>query len=309
MDLLRRLEKPEMADAFLAAQRAALARPEDAAALMEWLRLADRVGDALAFSGTLTAELRESVPVRMALAECAVTAKDWPALRAVVESGKWGEAEYLRLAYFSRALAEQQEKDNADVQWSAATAASLRQRDGAQRLVYLASRWGWTEAMRETLWAAAGGHNPDWSLQMLNRLYQSESDTSGLLRVARRMVEVKPESDNARNNVAMLSLLLGHDAATSLETARLLHEKAPQNASYASTYALGLHLAGRSPDGLAILRKLSPSDLNKPEIAGYYALLLSATGGQAEAAPHYELAKRAQLLPEEQKLIFPQGKG
>jgi hypothetical protein len=298
-----------MRDAFLATQQAALARPEDAAALMEWLRLADRVGEALAFAETLTPELRDSIPVKMALAECAVTARDWPALRAVVDAGKWESSEYLRLAYLSRALSEQQEKDNATVQWSAATAASLRQKDGAQRLAYLASRWGWTEAMRETLWAAAGGHNPDWSLQMLNRLYQSESDTAGLLRVARRMLEVKPTSDDAKNNVAMLSLLLGHDAASSLEMARVLHEKSPQNASYASTYALALHLASRSAEGLAVLRKLGLTDLNQPEIAGYYALLLSATGAQAEAAPHYELARKAQLLPEEQKLIFPQGKG
>jgi predicted Zn-dependent protease len=108
----------------------------------------------------------------------------------------------------------------------------------------------------------------------------------------------------ARNNTAALSLLLGQDAASALETARKLHEQAPTNADYATTYALALHQVGRSAEGVGVLRKLPPATLREPSVAGYYSVLLRATGA-AEADEYVQLARNAQLLPEEKSLIFP----
>jgi hypothetical protein len=90
-----------------------------------------------------------------------------------------------------------------------------------------------------------------------------------------------------------------------LETARALHEAAPTNADFATTYALALHQSGRSAEGLAVLTKLPPATLREPSVAGYYSFLLRANGRAAEAGEYSTLAENAQILPEEKALFFP----
>ena len=78
----------------------------------------------------------------------------------------------------------------------------------------------------------------------------------------------------------------------------------PTNADVVSTYAYALHLQGRDREGLAALQKLKPSQLEKPSVALYYGVLLSATGKAGEAAPYLEIARtKGQLLPEEKRLL------
>jgi hypothetical protein len=54
---------------------------------------------------------------------------------------------------------------------------------------------------------------------------------------------------------------------------------------------------------LAVLEKLSPEDLRKPEIAVYYGIILAASDDQARAAEFLDLGENALLLPQEKALI------
>jgi Flp pilus assembly protein TadD len=67
---------------------------------------------------------------------------------------------------------------------------------------------------------------------------------------------------------------------------------------------LALHLQGHDQDGLAVLQKLKPAQLEQPSIALYYGILLAATGKNAEAAAYFQIAQtQGRLLPEEKQLL------
>jgi hypothetical protein len=51
------------------------------------------------------------------------------------------------------------------------------------------------------------------------------------------------------------------------------------------------------------MQQLPPKALEDPSIAGYYGLILQATGDRAKARAYLQWASKAKLLPEEQKLF------
>jgi len=50
------------------------------------------------------------------------------------------------------------------------------------------------------------------------------------------------------------------------------------------------------------MQSLKPQDLENPGIAGYYGLILKATGNSEKAKPYLNWAFKGPLLPEEKKL-------
>jgi hypothetical protein len=71
----------------------------------------------------------------------------------------------------------------------------------------------------------------------------------------------------------------------------------------AATYAFALYRVSRYQEGVQVLDKLPAKDLDEPNIALYYALVLSAAG-QADKASHYlALARKTdRFLPQELEL-------
>ena len=302
LDLLHRLRKPELATALAATQKAALASPADVAAAIHWMRLHGSSDEIPAWIAKLDPKLAAEPPVLAARAEWLIVKADWAALRELTEKGDWRGDEYRRLAFFSRALREGGSGGSAKIQWEKAIAAA-GSRDHATQLAYLASTWGWQDEMRAVLWAASASATPDWALRMLHGICQGEGDTAGMLRVAKRLAEARPEDRGARNNVAMLSLLLDRDTPAAQRLAAELYQEAPDDPTIISTFAFALHLQGKSAEGRAVLEKLKPEQLHTPGLAAYYAILLASSGATAEARPYFDLAGKAPLLPEEKKLL------
>ena len=56
------------------------------------------------------------------------------------------------------------------------------------------------------------------------------------------------------------------------------------------------------------MQQLKPKDLEDPSVAGYYGLILHATGNREKAKAYLQWASKAQMLPEEKKL-FDRAKG
>ncbi|MEA3213632.1 MAG: hypothetical protein QOE70_6689 [Chthoniobacter sp.] len=303
LDLLKELKKPELAGALAEAQQAAPKEsPADVGALVNWMRFDGHPAEALQWVQRLDPKLAGHPQVAMARAECLIALGDWPGLQALVEKSKWGTLEYARWAYLARAMRGADNTSGFQAMWSQAVqSATTREQFG--QLAWMATRWGWKQELRKVLAEASNHPLSDWARQMLHQLYLSEGDTNGLLNVAERAVQADPKNAAARNNVAMLSLLLKRNRDKALETARDLYQKAPENPTFASTYAFALHQAGRAPEGLAVLQKLPAATLREPSVAAYYALLLSATGAGPEAEPYFELASKAPLLPEEKALL------
>jgi tetratricopeptide (TPR) repeat protein len=303
LDLLVATKSTEVEKNLEQVKSAALtSAPSDAAALMNWLRMASRTEEAITWAATLPPALSGHRAMMEARAECLVALGKWSELMATVEPGDWKDFEFIRLAYRARAGKELGDRFNSKTTWTFATIAARRP-EHLSKLALMASRWGWRDELQETLWAATKQPNPDWALQMLHRLYREDGDTSRLLRVAEAALKVDENNLQARNNVAMLSLLLKRDAPAALESARQLHANAPHNPEFASTYAFALHQAGRSAEGLAILKQLSPEQLREPAIASYYALLLDAAGEKTEASSFAKMGQAATVLPEEKSLF------
>src|SRR3569832_867459 len=115
---------------------------------------------------------------------------------------------------------------------------------------------GWPEWGEQTdafLWRASD-HGPDyavWALPQLQRRATERRDTLALLRVAKAMQRLEPNSDPVRNNLAFYSLLLNVGIASANQIAEDLSAKYPQDPAVASTYALSLLLRERPSDALA----------------------------------------------------------
>ena len=101
----------------------------------------------------------------------------------------------------------------------------------------------------------------------------------------------------------MTALLLDAKELKPHDLAREVYEQAPTNSSFAATYAFSLYVQGKKTEALKVMQQLKPQDLESPSIAGYYGIILKATGGGAGAGIYLEKASKAALLPEERKLF------
>ncbi len=190
----------------------------------------------------------------------------------------------------------------AQIAWRAA----LKAAPPAQLLTIaqLAEGWGYAGEAEEAWWLLANQTGEARaSLSALQRIYQAKRDTRGLLRVARRALELDPGDLVAANNCASLGLLLDPGDRAGFRLAEKLHADHPQNRAFTATFAYALHAHGRTAEASRVLETLDEKTLRDPAIAAYYVCLLAAEG-RIERARNFLLeAKRAALLPEEEKLL------
>ena len=106
-----------------------------------------------------------------------------------------------------------------------------------------------------------------------------------------------------KNNLAFTALLLGAQELKPHELAKEVYTKSPQSPAFAATYAYSLYLQKQSADALKIMQAVAAKDLDNPAVAGYYGLVLKATGNAEKAKIYLRLALKIRLLPEEQALF------
>jgi predicted Zn-dependent protease len=136
----------------------------------------------------------------------------------------------------------------------------------------------------------------------LQRLYKSKQNSHGLLRVAKRALELNPADLVAANNCASLGLLLTGDS-TARRLATRLHMNNPANAVFSTTYAFGLFTEGKTNEALKTMESLKDAQLYHPTVAAYYFVMLVENGKMERAHLFLSAANKAQLLPEEQQLL------
>jgi tetratricopeptide (TPR) repeat protein len=304
LDLLLRTGGTDFASSLKSLEDRASAAPQEAGMLMAWMdtnRLADQATN---WAKRLPAQVIATPQTGAGLAACYISVKDWEGLRTLAAKSNWGDLDYLRLAFLTRALKELGDSDGSQTQWGAAETAAAAKPGGLKELVRLVDLWGWKSETIELLTKAAEGErDQEWALQLLYRFYSRQGDTRQMCWVAARTRQVDPTNDTVDNNFAILSLLLGSEVDHASAIARKLYEKDPGNAVFASTYAYSLYLTAKTDEALRIMRALRVDQLRDPSIAAYYGILLAASGSRVEALKFFNLAKNATLLPEEKQLI------
>ncbi len=288
-------------------QAKAATSPTAAAELIAWMNRHEMAPVAFQWSTALPSDIRETHPVLLATAESYSFLRDWDGLRRFVEGKKWGRWESLRLAVYAHALRHMSHSDRAsmecDAAWRSALKAAQGQPDQLFTIAQLAEGWGYADEAETAWWQLASGtENARSALLALQSRYQAKRDTRGLLRVARRALELNPDDLVAANNCASLGLLTAPDTSARRLALRL-HAEHPAQAAFSATFAYALHTEGKRTEALRVLEELKEETLRQPAIAAYYVIMLTESGKLERARSFLVEAKRATLLPEEQQLL------
>jgi hypothetical protein len=261
------------------------------------------VDGALSWLTACPAKLRAEQPFPLALVDCYLAKKDWGGLDASLQEQKWGDLEFLRFAFLSRATGELNQKLAADAHWRSAVRLAGDRLGPLTALLSLASNWSRGPAREDLLWLIAQRFPKErLALRELERFYLVAGNTRGLNKVYSSMASWTPKNFAVQNNLAATSLLLKLNLPQAHALAKEVFDEHSDQAIVTSTNAFSLHLQGRTKDGLAALGKLKPEALETPSVALYYGVLLCATGETNKGAKYLDIAQKADLLPEEKTL-------
>lgn len=253
----------------------------------------------------LPSELTAPVEIRMEMARSFAAFGDWKKLRYFLANEQWGDSDYMRRAYLSRCSRELEASETpSKVAWSEAINATGNRGDALLALARMALQWRWDSEAADALWQAVSKSNrSNEALNALVSFYFSRQQTAGLYRVYSLLMDRNPADANIRNNYVIFSLLLDKDKSHVLTIARELHEKDLASPVFASTYAFALYCCDQNPKAMEVMSALKPEELKDPSIAAYYSAILSAAGRDDEARKYRDLAKGANLLPEEARRL------
>ncbi len=303
LTILRQSGNPEFSAYLSELQKTALTNATEVYGVSAWMISHGLASQALTWLTNCPASARTEQPAPLALVDCYLATKDWTGLGTYLSSQKWGDLEFLRLAFLSRAAEQQDQKLTADIQWRTAVREADDRLGPLTSLISMAAKWGRQTARDDLLWQVARRFPKEhWALRELERLYLAAGNTYGLNRVYSAMVSYAPKSFVVQNNLAATSLLLGVNSPKAHELAKEVFAQHPKEPIVTSTYAYSLYLQGRTKDGLAALEKLKPKALEIPSVALYYGLLLSDTGQTNQALKYLDIARKSPLLPEEKTL-------
>lgn len=291
--------------AFLAeVQNQALGNEAHLFELATWQLVKTGPAVTIAWMRTLPPNTQTNPPIAEVIAEARTQLQEWPILQSTLQNQKWGDAEFIRYAFLTRANRGLNLTAAAKATWGQARQAAGMQRYPLATLLQLAARWKWSSEAEEILWTIVNQYPEDqMAFQGLAQTLYDTGRTRPLMNLYALQVKRKPSNLGFKNDLAMIALLLDAQELKPQELAREVYLKAPTNAAYASTYGFALHASGKSTEALDVFKKLSAKELETPAIAGYYGLVLQATGSKDKARVYLDWAFKSRMLPEEKKLF------
>lgn len=286
---------------------AALAKCEDVYLLFMWMNQHDLALLVAEWARMLPQDVSGVPPVCVAVAEAYIRGSDWSGLRAFLDVRPWGDQEYMRRAFLSRAQERLNSAEMSAEEWKDGITLA-RGRGGAtqrlERMVKLAISWGWEQRAQEVMWSMAGSPNcPRWMLDALWLIAIESRDTAQLQRLAGLLVLADARSAAFRNSFAFYALLAHSEDGNPHREAERLFAENPGDSSIVLTRALSLHLLGKSAEAGALTGALPATELMKPRIALYHAIFLTAAGEGAKAAEFLTAAEDWKMFPEEKALL------
>ena len=274
-------------------------------ALIGWMNSQKISAEAVAWIKTLPPTLLVKRTTPLNVTEAFMATSDWDGLRKFCAGTKWDAFDYMRNALAARrALRELGQVQESSQQWKEAVAKVGTRPEQIFGLAELARKWGWQNEAIDLWWLATKDPiNAEKTLRKLYDFYAGRRDTQELYRVLVHLEKVRPRDRAVCNNLAQISLLLNLDADRANRLAREVYEQEPKNTNYASTYAFSLYLQGDVKKALQVLAGFSEAELEQPQIAAYYGVMLANSGDFSRAAKFLDLGEKASLLPEEEKLV------
>ncbi len=267
----------------------------------EWLNSHAMAAETLHWFTRLPEPLQSNVRIQMTASEAHLALSDWNGLVTFLTERRWGDGEFLRRAMLIRCQRELSQP------WEKSWQQLVTDVEGAPPddllLAQLILTWNWRGESLGLLWQSATKPGTgSKALECLWEFYSHTTETRELLRVASAQIELDPSNPTLKNNVAFLSLLLRGASSTSERLAREASSANPNVAEWAATYAYALHLAGKETEARKTMEKLSPEARARPGIGLYCAIVLAATGDDAQARECLKKLNRTGMLPEEQTL-------
>ena len=302
LEFLHEMKDPKFSEYLTQLEKNAPDKPASLAALLSWMTKSNLSLLALDYSKNLPADTLKNWPVPLALADAYVRLRDWPKLEAHASKGNWGRFEFLRHAYLTRALREEDKSVAAEREWGEA----MKEATSSESLALLIqpiTEWGWEKEATDLLWALS--KHPEKQRDAFVALYQhyaKTADTQGLYRVLVRLSELDSSNVNVQNNLAQVSLLLNANPDQARRVAADVYHKAPTNPAYITTFAYSLLTQGNAKEAVRIMSSLNQEQLSDPSISAYYGICLAANGDE-KARAYLDFGKQANLLPEEKALI------
>jgi tetratricopeptide (TPR) repeat protein len=285
-------------------QREAQIDPAQIQDLIRWQRGKIPPGESLAWLRSLPAATQTNPPVALLKAGCYDELNDWPGLQSCVAKGNWGELEFVRHAFNTRALHGQGWSVAAHGEWERAIQTANNQEARLIMLLRLAEAWNWSSERQDVLRAVISFHpNEDWARQALAQSLFVGGQTRSLMQLYSQQATRNPSDLVAENTVAMTALLLDAQELKPHQIALQLYEKSPTNAAFAATYAFSLYLHGKKTEALKVFDGLDSPLLETPYVAPCYGIVLEATGNRLKAKKYLDLALKVPMLPEERKLV------
>ena len=308
LKLLGQLRRPEFWW-FLAQMHSALPeKDEDVVTLLSWMNNNRLPQLTLAWTDEMPNERTERMPVCVAVAEAHTLLGNWGRLKTMLKFQQWGELEFQREALIARVNREDGNDAGSNKHWEAALTLARENPEHLSALARFASAWKWDEQYTNVLWVAARGRNAltaKPALLQLQRKYAAEQNTRELLSVFNRMLEIEPGDNwSMKNNVAYSLMLMNLEPGRAQTLAKAVHDADPANTEFAATYAMALHLKGKTDQALKILQQFNEKDLRIPATALCYAMVLAASGKDAEARKYLDIAEAGTLLPQEKNLAL-----
>jgi hypothetical protein len=304
LDVLKGSQNAEFKPALTAFQREAGTNTAKIYELSTWQMTRIGPAETLAWLQSLPRNMQTNQPVALLTTECYTLLRDWRGLQNSLKQQDWAELEFVRHAFLTRALRGQDLTAAAKAEWDLALKTANGQKGSLTMLLRLAAQWNWQSEGEDLLWTIVNQYPGEkWAFGALNQALYADGRTRSLMMLYSQELKRSPSNLAMKNNLAMTALLLDAQELKPHEIAREVYQKAPTNAAYVSTYAFSLHLQKKDAEALKVIEQLKPQELQNPSIAGYYGLILKATGNGAKAKTCLELASKAKLLPEEQKLF------
>ncbi len=304
LEILRQSQDPGFASYLDKLKLEAAPQPVDLANLLSWMSNNENARSAIEFAKNLPGDSLDKWPVYPALAAAYIALKDWPGLEQMTRTTHWPPSDFLRHAYLSRALREQNGNFAAEQEWLTAQKEAAGRSQSLFLLARTAASWGWESEKVDLLWLLA--KNEDTKLAALETLYEHYSklgDTAGLYHTLLRLVESLPSDLALQNNLAQISLLLGIDVEHACKVAADIKDKEPSNGAFVSTYAFSLYSKGDAEGALRAMEQLRSDQLRDPAVAAYYGLALASAGRKEQARDYLHRATETNLLPEEKALV------
>lgn len=303
---------PQFSQTLDAYRRESVTNPAELAELANWQMTRLSSTKTLAWLQSLPQTIQTNQPAALLEADCRRITQDWTGLQSSLQNQNWGDLEYVRHSYLALSLRQQGFDGASQAEWDLARNAANPERNRGSsasemnlwKLFLLTTAWKWQSESEQILWTVVNQY-PDnqVAVQMLSHDLIINGRTRSLLELFSIESRRNPSDLAVKNNLAMVAMLLGADDVKPYDLSREVYEKDPTNADYASTYAFTLYRQGKSADALGILQHLPPQYLQSPGIAGYYGLVLKASGDSAKAKAYLQLAMRGELLPEERKMF------